>query len=254
MSKSKCLLASALAIAAVAAAPAAAAPDKPVKVSADGDGGWGLATDPGNAVPYGFTLAQRTIGGGSLEVPPIAGAPAKKFIATLPLGIPVDASQSLSYDFRMSGLTGPTSHKQFYLNVYAEYPVPQNAFYDCRFDYVPASGSSTSWTTATFAATDIPTAVTTRNEPTPPPVTTPCPATLAGMPAGSNIKFVALNVGDTTAADTGLGGFFDNVVLSAASGSVTYDFDPTKDACKGGGFATGGYKNQGACIAAVNAP
>lgn len=253
MNISKCLRAGTLALAltAMAVTPAAAAADTQ-KVRADGDSGWAIATDATNAVPYAFAVGPHTLGAGSLAVPPIPAIPAKKFIATLPLGVPVDASQTVSYDFLMAGAVGPTSYKHFYLNVYTEYPTPQNAFYDCRFDYVPTSGSTTQWTTASFAATDTPSAVITRNEPTPPPVTTPCPATLAGMPAGSNIKAIALNMGETSATDVGLAGFFDAVVLSSSSGSTTYDFDPDKAACKGGGFAAGGFKNQGLCVSAAN--
>jgi hypothetical protein len=237
----------AAAVTVLAATPAAAKPDKPVKVSANGDAGWQFARDPANATPYSFSLAERTIGGGSLFVEPISATPAHKFIAEQPMNSPVSDLQSISYDFLIAGTGAASDEDDFYLNVYAFYPTPVNTFFDCRYDYVPSTGSTTAWTTASFAATDTPAHVQTRNVSTP-----TCPATLAGMPAGSTISFFALNVGQTNAADAGLAGYLDNVVVTQSTGTTTFDFDPTAEACKKGGFAAGGYKNQGACVSAVN--
>jgi hypothetical protein len=225
--------------------PAAASADT-VKVRQDGDAGWDFNPDPANATPYHFSLAEASIGAGSLFVEPIGSTPAHKFIANYPMGTLVSDLQSLSYDFMIAGNGTIADANEFYLNVYTNYP-SSSTFYDCRFDYSPATGSTTSFTTKTVSPTDVPTFVRTRTLATP-----LCPTTLAGMPAGSTISFVALNVGDTTALDSGLAGYYDNVVVSQSSGSTTFDFEPSKDACKNGGFAVGGYKNQGQCVSAVN--
>jgi hypothetical protein len=231
---------------ALLAAPAVAKPDKPVKVNANGDAGWMFARDLANATPYSFSLAQRTLGAGSLFVEPISATPAHKFIAEQPMNNSlVSDLQSISYDFLIAGNGTAADEDDFYLNVYTHYPTPVNGFFDCRFDYVPSSGSTTAWTTASFAATDTPAAVNTRG------AAPPCPATLAAMPAGSTVSFFSLNVGQTTASDAGLAGYLDNVVVSQSDGSTTYDLDPHKDACKKGGFAAGGFKNQGECVAAA---
>jgi hypothetical protein len=112
---------------------------------------------------------------------------------------------------------------------------------------VPGSGSSLGFTTASFAAGAPPT----RRSPL------TCAATLAGMPAGSTIRAIALNVGDTSfSSDENVGGYYDNVVVAGTAGSTTYDFEATpadKDGCKQGGFADFGFDNQGLCVARVNA-
>ena len=75
------------------------------------------------------------------------------------------------------------------------------------------------------------------------------------MPAGSTVSFIALNVGDTSAGDQDVAGYFDNVVIDLESGVTAYDFEPsatTKDDCKKGGFADYGYKNQGECVSDVS--
>jgi hypothetical protein len=81
-------------------------------------------------------------------------------------------------------------------------------------------------------------------------------ATLAGMPAGSHVRAIALNIGDTSASDTGLAGYLDNVRIATGSGTTTYDFDVnpgTKDDCKSGGWALYGFANQGGCVSWVQA-
>jgi hypothetical protein len=81
-----------------------------------------------------------------------------------------------------------------------------------------------------------------------------CPATLAGMPAGSHVRAIALNIGDTGVSDNGLVGYYDNVRIATTSETTTYDFEaspPSKDACKQGGWAAYGFSNQGACVSYV---
>ena len=244
--------------ASVVLASAGAASAETVRVDADGVGGWTFNPDPANATPYAFSTAFESIGTGSLHVLPIQNTPTvspprtgpQKFIAGHPEGVLISDLSSISYDFMIdpAGTSGPTSYKQFYLNVYALLPgSPPDKFFDCRYDYIPSSGSDAAFTTMSVAMTD---ATLTRS-----PLT--CPAAPAGMPEGSTIRAFALNVGDTSAAsDEDLGGYFDNVVVAGSADSTTYDFEATpsdKADCKGGAFADYGFANQGLCVARSNA-
>lgn len=246
MTKRSCMRAGllALATAALAATPTIAAADT-VKVNQDGDAGWDFARDQNNAVPYEMSLAQRSIGAGSLSVPPIAGAPARKFIAEQVIAAPASSVSAIAFDFLIAGNGTPADANDFYLNVYTLLPGTAQTYYDCRFDYTATLGSTTGFTTAAFTAAGPPTGVAKRAG------TASCPATLAEMPEGTTIPFYSLNVGQGSDSDTGLGGYLDNVVIAGPGGTTTYDFDPLKDACKSSGFALGGFKNQGACIAAA---
>ena len=138
----------------------------------------------------------------------------------------------------------------FYLNVYAT--IDDSAeFYDCRFDYIPVIGSTTAFTTASFAATDA--AIVTKRGAR---FVGPCPATLAGMPAGSHVRAIALNIGDTGISDNGLVGYLDNVQIATTSETTTYDFEASPantDACKKGGWEAYGFPNQGACVSYLQA-
>lgn len=247
----KTMRAGALATALVAVASMAAAASanaETVRVDANGVAGWMFNRDPGNVTPYAFSTAEKSIGAGSLHVAPIANTvngAADKFIAELPLGAPT-GDVSISFDFLMDlGAGAPANaHKHFYINVYTNLP-GSSTWYDCRFDYVAGSGSTGAFATvgATPAAT--PTNVRARGGAS-------CPATLGGMPAGSLVSFFSLNVGDTSANDTGVGGYLDNVVVDVSSESTTYDFEATpadKGACKAGRWADYGFANQGLCIA-----
>lgn len=211
--------------------------------------GWVFNGDPGTSTPYNFTDAKASIGEGSLYVEPIGANPSDKFIAAKPVNTVISDIASISYDFMIAGNGDVADANQFYLNVYANLP-GSDTFYDCRYDYVPATGSTTNFTPATFNTTDTPVNVASRAGVT-------CPATLDAMQVGSSINFIALNVGDTSASDVGLAGYLDKVVISAANADVTtYDFEPvlsptSKDACKNGGwemFNSPAFKNQGDCV------
>lgn len=211
--------------------------------------GWVFNPDPVNATPYEFTTDKESIGSGSLYVKPIAATPAKKFIATKALNIPVSSLNSLAYDFLIAGNGTAASANQFYLNVYTNLP-SSSTFYDCRFDFVPTTGSTSSFTTANFSSTTTATNVADR-----PTDSFTCPTTLSAMPAGSTISFIALNVGDTSASDVGLAGYLDKVVVDTYSNVTTYDFEAiplTKDDCKKDAWkAYGMFKNQGDCVSFV---
>ena len=129
-------------VAAVAFAAAASAATLTVRVSVNGEGGWGLNADPANVTPYEFTDQEASIGVGSLHILPITNmvnGDADKFTAGLLMGDLVADINAVSYDFMVEGAVD-NAHQHFYLNVYTAYETQLN-WYDCRFDYVPLTGS-----------------------------------------------------------------------------------------------------------------
>lgn len=181
---------------------------------------WLFNRDASTSTPYHFTTAKAKKGYGSLFVEPIGVNPSNKFIAEYFNKTPVDQLKAISYDFMIAGSGTPASANQFYLNVYATID-NSDEYYDCRFDYVPSAGSTTSFKKAKFQATDTPTRVIKRGD-----RIASCPATLAEMPAGSHMRAFAINVGDTSASDAGLAGYLDNVAVKKNGESVEkYDFE-----------------------------
>lgn len=217
-----------------------------VRVDEDGEGGWSFNRDASTSTPYEFSLDEASIGDGSLHVLPIGSDPADKFIAEQLLGVEVDAVQQISYDFLIEGDAADANH--FYLNVYTNFPdSPRDNFYDCRFDFVPESGSTDDFTTKTVEPSDVASTV---------GGGTGCPATLADMPDGSWLRAFTINVGDTSANDTGVGGYLDNVTATVDGKTTTWDFEvplQVKDDCKDGGWETYGFTNQGECVSALQA-
>ncbi len=216
--------------------------------------GWGFNLDSTTSTPYTFTNDQHSIGAGSLYVPPISTTAADKFIAIKPLNMPAADLTNIAYDFMVAGNGTAASAHQFYLNIYVNQPT-STKYYDCRFDYVPATGSTAGFTTASFASTVTPTVVA-RHSGSP-----ACPSTLAGMPTGSTVSVVALNLGDSSANDAGLAGYFDKVVIATTTNTTTYDFEKdltypaSRDDCKNNGWMTftgGDFDNQGSCVKYVN--
>ncbi len=181
---------------------------------------WQFQRDTKNTTAGGFSTEAASIGSGSLKGGPIGDPPAQKYIAENFLATPVAELTSLGYDFKIGGNGDAGDAQQIYLNVYATID-NSDEFYDCKFDYVPSTGSTDAFTTASFAATATPTTVTHRGTRIP-----ACPATLAGMPSGSYVRVFAINVGDTSASDVGLVGYLDNVKVVTAAGTKTYNFEP----------------------------
>lgn len=217
----------------------------------NGDTGWWFNRDPNNVTDFEFSLDEASIGSGSLYVRPISDNPADKFIAEhfLLLG---DASswESISYDFLIAGNGDTTDADHFYLNVYTNLPgTPVDNFYECRFDYTPDNPTDLDgFATATFAADDTPTHVRARG------TDVTCPETLAELDEGSSIRMFSINVGDTSANDAGLAGYLDNVAVTVAAETTTYDFEvplQVKDDCKNGGYANFGFSNQGECVSSL---
>jgi hypothetical protein len=181
---------------------------------------WQFQRDAENQTAGGFSSEAFSIGTGSLKAGPIGSSAAEKYIAEDSIATPVADLTSIGYDFEVAGSGDPSDAQQFYMNVYATID-NSDEFYDCKFDYVPSTGSTTAFTTATFAATDTPTTVAHRGT-----RIAECPATLAGMPAGSYVRAFALNVGDTSTSDMGLAGYLDNVKVTTTAGIKTFDFEP----------------------------
>lgn len=227
-----------------------AAADTTVRVTGDTvdeSGGWWFQRDPNNQTSAEFNFDEARIGSGSLYVAPIGPNPSDKFIAELFSFQPIDPATSFSFDFLLGDEGAPPG--DFYINVYTNLPgTSVTNFYECRFDFVATSGSTTEWTTLTTVGT--PTAVMARGS----GVT--CPASLAEMPDGSTVRAFAINVGQNNGSDEGTSGYLDNVVVAIDGTTTTYDFEVplvVKDACKDGGYAAYGFDNQGACVSSLQA-
>lgn len=234
----------------LAFAPLASAEASTITVTPSNPADWIFNGDPSTSTPYEFSEEAASIGEGSLYVPPISSTAADKFIAIQPMGVPSDDVGSISYDFKIAGNGDAADANQFYLNVYTNV-AGSGTYYDCRFDFVPTTGSTTEFTTASVTSTTV--ATTTAG--------TDCPESkmLADMAADSTVSFFALNVGDTSVSDEGLAGYLDNVVVTAGADTTTYDFeqDPlaltNKEQCKNDGWRASEnpvYKNQGDCVSA----
>jgi hypothetical protein len=195
-----------------------------------------------------------------LYVLPIGANPSDKFIGENFINTAIANVNSISYDFLLGG-GGSADYQHFYMNVYANFGVSDDLkFYDCRYAVVPTAGSTTTFTTVTFDPTQPYTVATRNTSPYPCPA---IPADMDTLSAGSNIRMFSINVGDTSASDLGLDGYYDKVVVDTTGGTTTYDFEPylvatNADQCKKGGWMTykrangSPFKNQGDCIQYVN--
>lgn len=229
-------------------------------------GGWMFSRDPRTATAFEFNNDQASIGYGSLYAGPITntnfnGIPGinpnwDKFIGENFVRTAIADVNNISFDFLMGG--GAVNPNHFYMNVYMNFGSSlQTKFFDCAYNVIATTGSTTNWTTVTFDPNSM---YTFRQSGTSP---SPCPANPSGMGAGAHIRAIAINLGDTSANDLGYDGYFDNVVVDTTSGKTTYDFEPylvatNKDQCKNGGWmiyrrADGStFRNQGACVSYVN--
>lgn len=219
--------------------------------------GWLFNRDVTTMSPFEFNSDEASIGVGSLHVMPIGANPSDKFIGENFVNKPIADIGSISYDYLIGAGASLSDANEFYMSVYANFGESDDLkFYDCRYSVVPAVGSQTDFTTVTFDPTQ-PYPVAKR-------ATSPydCPAVPADMDLmspGSNIRMFSLNVGDTTASDTGVEGYLDNVVVTVNGDVTVYDFEPilmpmSKDECKGEGWMSFNYpffKNQGDCVSYV---
>lgn len=197
--------------------------------------GWLFNRDVTTSTPYEFNEDEASIGSGSLYVLPIGANPSDKFIAENFINAPVADVDSISYDFMIAGSGTAADANEFYMNVYANFGESDDLkFYDCRYNVVPVIGSTAGFTTVTFDPT-VAYPVTTRTGASASPH--PCPAVPADMDTlspGSNIRMFALNLGDITTTDVGVGGYFDKVIVALSGGTTTYDFElyASRSECK----------------------
>lgn len=198
--------------------------------AAENELGWMFNRDPRTATKYIFNSVTASLGNGSIYAGPITNTnfnsvPSNnpdwdKFIAEYFYLDTVESFDALSYDFKIAGNGTAADANDFYLNVYTNLPSsPVTGFYDCRFDFVPTTGSTSAFSTFAVDKDSVATRVVARNSAV-------CPTTLAGMPDGATIRVFAINVGDTSATDTGLAGHIDRAVISTTTEKTTYDFEP----------------------------
>lgn len=188
--------------------------------------GWMFNRDVTTATPYEFNTDAPSIGIGSLYVLPIGANASDKFIAENFVNSPIANVNSISYDFKIGSGGDANDDDHFYMNVYANFGVSaDDKFYDCRYNIVPTSGSTASFTTVTFDPSLAYPVTQSGSSPF------ACPSTPNDMDTSSpnsTIRVFAINVGDTSTNDVGLDGYLDNVVVSLddSSGVTTFDFEP----------------------------
>lgn len=193
--------------------------------------GWMFNRDARTSTPHVFNTAASSLGTGSLYAGPITNTNSggvvgndpnrDKFIAEyFPGTLAVADFTEFKYDFKIGAGGDASDANQFYVNVYVNTDNSTN-FYDCRYDYAVLSATVGSFNTASVLPAATPTHVQLRGT-----RIASCPATLAGMPAGSHIRAIAINMGETTASDTGLDAHFDKAVLETTTNITTFDFEP----------------------------
>lgn len=193
--------------------------------------GWMFNRDASTQSPYAFNDAQFSIGDGALYVPPITNTVvgnSDKFIGELFLLQPIAAFTNISYDFNIAAVNAADAN-EFYMNIYTNFgESAATKYYDCRYDIVPSSGVVGGWSKVSFnPITGVVTGGTISNVAKHGSSPYNCPAAPSGMDTlspGSRIRAIALSVGDSTASDAGVSGYYDNVVIAATSSITVYDF------------------------------
>lgn len=191
--------------------------------------GWYFDSITPFVAPYAFQTGNASRDAGSLFAGPVGNVGQNKFIGTYQGFWPVKTLKSIAYDFKIASNTA-ADENEFYLNIYANFGASApTKFYDCRYDVVPTTGSLSSFTTVNYDVTDAKLAQQSGSSPF------ACPATLAEMEtvsAGAVVRAIALNVGDTGTQDTGVSGYFDNVVVKTQDDTLyqkkttIFDFEP----------------------------
>lgn len=208
----------------------AVASDTVVVSGSGSDSGILFNADPNFDTPYEFSPQAASLGSSSLKVLPIQNdedGNNDKFIALIPFGGgyfggPGSASfESVSVDFQVideSPASSGPAYQQFYINVYANAAGDSGEFYDCRYDYVATSGSETSFTELLAAGNA--TVVANRTG-----TIADCGSSPADLPSGAVVTTVAINIGDTSANDQGVGGYFDNIQVTDNGHTTTYNLE-----------------------------
>lgn len=213
--------------------------------------GWLFNRDTSTTAPYTFTLEKASLGIGSLYAGPISTTDASsKFIAEyFPGSLKVVDFHAFSYDYLIGSGGNESDTGKFYVNIYANIDDSTN-YFDCRYDYVAKTGSTANFVKVVVAEQDAPTAVTKGNSAR----IAECPPTLQGMPDGSHIRALAINMGDTEANDSGLDAYFDNVEVALVGDATGFNFEPkprTKEDCAADGWKRYNFKNQGQCTKTI---
>lgn len=201
--------------------------------------GWLFNRDLKTETPYEFNTDEKSIGLGSLYVKPIANnymgengnckggvdqTGCNKFIAENFLNQPIADVKSISYDFMIGEGGEVTDEEHFYMNVYANFgESADDKYYDCRYNVLPLSGSKTLFETVIFDPTVAPYSVATSGSS--PHACPPTPAGMDILSPGSNIRAFAISLGDTSASDQGIDGYFDNVKVKINNVTTIYDFE-----------------------------
>lgn len=183
--------------------------------------GWLFNRDASTDTPIEFNADEAVIGDGALNVLPIGATAADKFVGEYFFLGEMATLDSFAYDFKIGAGGEAADAGQFYLNVYANFPSSSpTKFYDCRYNVVPTTGSTGSFTTVTFDPTQAYPVTTHGTSPA------ACPAVPADMGDDAVIRLFALNLGDTSTSDVGLDGYFDHVVVETSAMVTTFDFEP----------------------------
>lgn len=221
--------------------------------TAENQAGWMFNRVPETSTSYSFITGVGNFGNGTLQAGPITntnyGAVAgnnpnnDQFIAEYFSGnTPVSQLGSFSYDAKVGA---GTPSNLFKVSVYANIDASNNPF-DCRYDYAFETVNDVGFSKHVVYPGMAPLAIEqagTRIE--------ECPPVLADMPAGSTIRAFAIKMGDDTANDAGLIGYFDNIELVANGEATYFNFEPlpkVKDDCQGDKWKLYGFRNQGQCV------
>lgn len=191
--------------------------------------GWMFNRDTNTDTPIEFNDTQALIGEGSLEVFPIGANASDKFIGEYFWNGKIEDLESFVYNFKIGAGGVNADANEFYLNVYANFGESADTkFYDCRYNIVPATGSTASFTSVTFDPT-VAYPVTTRTGGEASPYTCPAiPADMDDLSPDSTIRVFAINLGDTSLNDLGVDGYFDKVILDTETKKTTFDFEPAE--------------------------
>jgi hypothetical protein len=246
----------------VTGTPIAVAPVKKVteKIEVTGDTaagenspGWLFNRDLVNATPIEFNTDEMVIGDGALYVLPLSNSDApRKFIGEYFWQGLIADLEDFSYDFKIGAGGDASDDNEFYLNVYANFGSSAlTNYYDCKYDVVPTTGSTGSFTTVTFDPTSTYPVVTRGSS------LHTCPASPADMDTlstGSTIRAFSINTGDTSLADADLDGYFDNVVVDTTTKITTFDFEAEEEVILGctddsaTNYDSDATENDGSCV------
>ncbi len=215
--------------------------------------GWLFNRVPETSTSYSFVPGVGNLGNGALGAGPITttnfsdavgNSPNNdQFIAEYYTGNTlVSQLGSFSYDAKLGAGIPATMFK---LSVYSNIDASNNPF-DCRYDYAFETVNDIGFSKHVVYPGIAPLSIEHAGD-----RIEDCPPVLADMPAGSTIRAFAIRMGDETAADAGLIGYFDNVEFVSNGDATYYNFEPlpkVKEDCQNDKWKTYGFRNQGQCV------